>query len=80
MERYNGWENRETWAAHLWLTSDEGLCNVARRADTPDQLREMVEELMDKREGNPTFVKMFDDIGSLWRVNWRAVHAALREE
>jgi hypothetical protein len=24
-EQYNGWFNYETWATHLWLTSEEGV-------------------------------------------------------
>ena len=26
-ETYEGWSNRETWAANLWLANDQGLYN-----------------------------------------------------
>jgi hypothetical protein len=26
---YNGWTNRETWACNLWITNDQGLCELA---------------------------------------------------
>ena len=29
---YNGWTNYETWNAALWIGSDEGLYDIARRA------------------------------------------------
>jgi hypothetical protein len=25
IQEYNGWSNRETWAANLWLTNDYGM-------------------------------------------------------
>ena len=31
-ERYNGWSNRETWLANLWLNNDESSYNVLCRA------------------------------------------------
>jgi hypothetical protein len=27
---YNGWPNYETWAAHLWLSNDQGTYETAR--------------------------------------------------
>ena len=29
---YNGWTNYQTWNAALWIGSDEGLYDIARRA------------------------------------------------
>lgn len=28
--RYNGWNNRETWAVALWIDSDQGTYNTRR--------------------------------------------------
>jgi hypothetical protein len=27
---YNGWKNRETWSASLWIDNDQGSYNAAR--------------------------------------------------
>ena len=39
---YNGWTNYETWNVGLWLGSDEGLYDLARRALDFDHLKEML--------------------------------------
>lgn len=79
-EQYNGWTNRETWAASLYLNNDEGLYSMARECESPEALEEMIEELKDEREGNKLLTMMFDEIGSLWRVNWQEVWEGLQDE
>jgi hypothetical protein len=54
---YNGWTNRETWALNLWLTNDQGLCEMTRErvaealknATVPEGIR--VDELRDVHAG-----------------------------
>jgi len=29
-DRYNGWSNRETWAFNLWMSNDQGSCEMVR--------------------------------------------------
>ena len=82
--KYNGWTNRETWACMLWLTNDENIYNeflttvkVAKeeshnsRFQVSESIRTFVELLRDTRTPQThSLFNMFDDIGSLWRVNW----------
>lgn len=85
-EEYNGWPNRETWALHLWLTNEEVLYDAAWHAAKfgADALREWVgTELASMRWLEPvpnSLTQMFDEIGSLWRVDWDRVAQALVEE
>jgi len=79
-EEYNGWTNRETWAAHLWITNEESLYVSALHANTGCLLEEYMEELLSLRQESETLQIMFDDIGSLWRVNWKEIHDAIKED
>lgn len=79
-EEYNGWTNRETWAAHLWITNDQSLYTSALHANTAFLLEEYMEELLSLRQESETLQTMFDDIGSLWRVNWKEIHDAIKED
>tara|TARA_R100000750_G_C2300258_1_gene78511 strand:- start:196 stop:444 length:249 start_codon:yes stop_codon:yes gene_type:complete len=79
-EEHNGWTNRETWAAHLWITNEESLYASALHANTGLLLKEYMEELLSLRQESETLQIMFDDIGSLWRVNWKEIHDAIKED
>jgi hypothetical protein len=88
-EEYNGWTNRETWAVNLWVTNDQGLMNGVDEAmrDAYDaegenyRLDEVYRGVMfdlldgDGLPSRETWM-MKDDIGSLWRVNWRELAEA----
>ncbi len=95
-EEYNGWTNRETWALNLHLTNDEWLYNEVRsllkqkyefKHQKDDALRTFVEDLKynlyeGEYEGETLklFINMFDDIGSLWRVNYTEIVKTFLEE
>ena len=78
--KYAGWTNRETWAAHLWIANDQSLYTSALHANTGCLLEEYMEELLSLRQESETLQIMFDDIGSLWRVNWKEIHDAIKED
>ena len=95
-ETYNGWTNRETWATYLRLTNEEWLYKAAiqivhRRLNAPsvmlgsdelvrDNLRGFIEELFTWENMPDGRFRMREDIGSLWRVDWREIVQHLKED
>jgi hypothetical protein len=80
-DTYNGWTNRETWAAHLYITNDEGLYNEFRGMG-PDAIKHALETLSESvidGYASRDLITMILNIGSLWRIDYRAVAAALKE-
>lgn len=100
-DTYNGWVNRETWAAALHLSNDYDLYQtmLALARDNPGraQLADAISEWVDEniiypvlypdpgRDFHPPTLlalarNMIADVGSFWRVDWRAVADSFREE
>jgi hypothetical protein len=115
-DEYNGHANRETWAAALHLSNDEGIYESARdairahvrqshedwsgdagdftqtaaRSYAADGCKEYVESIRDDvaevNNGRELLqyrrdaCSMLSDIGSLWRVDWRAVSESLVDD
>ena len=78
-EDYNGWSNRETWNASLWLNNDEGLYRqAARMASTSpdaDYLARDLERLCKEMWGNET-----PDGDALRNVDWHEVAMGFEED
>lgn len=87
-ERYQGWTNRETWAAALWINNDQGMqeegIERAGHDEWGESLKDWFDEMWELVADSPQDTTrelriMFGDIGSLWRVDWKEVRDALLE-
>jgi len=92
-ERCNGYSNRETWAANLWIANDEGSCNywngaaeeIAEDAkDKDDAIYTLEKRLQEEHEeGMPELTNgIYSDLlaGALGRVNWMEIAEGLLED
>ncbi len=77
---YQGWSNRETWLAHLWLTNDEqsyGLLREASRAggDLFEQAERLEEQLREQLDDEAGQANMWCDLltTAFDRINWLEV-------
>ncbi len=89
---YNGWENYETWAVNLWLTSEENsygywLSEAQNLYSDDDDIQEITRTLADNirdqiTDTMPTSEGMFADLlgHSLQQVNWYDVARVFTEE
>ena len=80
---FNGWSNRETWLANLWLTNDEcyyeELQAIIKNFDSEEQAEELeqyVHWIIDVDEASMTTDLLST---SLCRVNWHEIARANQE-
>lgn len=78
---FNGWTNRETWQANLWLDND-GIFEMFREdreAVTPERLESFLEELLHENTGQGS---LLGDIVTDWMssVNFDEIAANVNEE
>jgi hypothetical protein len=76
-EQYNGWTNRETWAAALWIGNDLELDEPFRRAAQSevvtqirleDYIKETLEANLFDWENNPNIPEEFLTSGELQKI------------
>jgi len=74
---YNGWSNRETWLASLWLTNDQASYNLlleAQRAGDSDFARAdwLERELREQLNEEAGDASMWADLlnTAFYRINW----------
>ena len=77
---YQGWSNRETWLAYLWLTNDEQSYSLLRETshaggDLFEQAERLEEQLRDQLDDEASEANMWCDLltTAFDRINWLEV-------
>jgi len=70
---FNGWKNRSTWDAHLWLTNDYDVYHAAKAAAKRGDVEELIILTRD-------YTGAIGDGCNLPEVDWREIVNALKEE
>lgn len=79
IQTYNGWSNRETWLASLWLNNEEGLYSQLRAAKIREEHEALQAEWLAERVYEQLDWYLEDEKASLWvdmlrtsfnRVDW----------
>ena len=71
-EPHNGWSNRETWLANLWLNETLLVDQESSLEITPEYVRELVEDIVDGDVSEHGFARdLF--ICALAKINYREI-------
>lgn len=70
---YNGWKNRSTWNAHLWLTNDYDVYHAAKAAAKRGDVEGLIILTRD-------YTGAIGDGCDLSEVDWQEIVNALTEE
>jgi hypothetical protein len=80
MERYNGWRNRATWQASLWITNDlchidEDLIDAVQRGKDQERVAQLAEGLVNDVLLPEGPAGLLGDIVSDWmeKVDWNEI-------
>ncbi len=74
---YNGWSNRETWLASLWLNNDQSSYELLKEAiasgDSDFERADWLEsQLREQLEDEASDASMWSDLlnTAFYRINW----------
>lgn len=78
-ETYNGWANRETWAAWVGITNSQFWLELCTGWDAADMAATLSSTLANPNPHDRAQLDLVENIGDVSRVNWAEIAAALAE-